>query len=334
MMGFMDLLFVPTLGPLHIKQPRYNAVTLVEITREFGPDGVLIASYSDEGLREGVWREDEELGLFFLLPWAEEASVEVFGVAEGVEELRGEAERFRDYLAEMPRGREYLEEEARWRAPLEELLSLELSPEVWRDGAVLRRVEEYLAKVRERFGEGPATGFLSRRVEMIWRRLGSLPEGRYAVWVDLLDLPELLAAFPGARLPGPRAPTEAEEARAILDRAWVLEEGDDPAGLLHELARVGGTEAAYLAAQIYLASGQVQDALALLEESAAEVPAFPEYLPGYLLARLGQLRDLVGKRELAMQAYRRVMELPWAPADAREVARAGLRAPFRVGYSS
>ena len=54
----------------------------------------------------------------------------------------------------------------------------------------------------------------------------------------------------------------------------------------------------------------------------------PYLLPGLLLARLGQLRDLAGRRDRALQAYRGVLALAWAPHEARAAARAGLEAPF------
>ncbi len=327
----MDLLVVPTLGPLHLAQPRYNAVTLLELTRAYRPDAVLLASYSEEGLSEGAWREAEELGLFHLLPWAERAGVPVRAIGERAELLKAEAERFRDYLEQMEQGRRYLEEEAEARQGLLSWLEAPLAPESWRAEEPLDALKRYLEWVVEHFGEGPATGFREARMQEVARRIQALPPGRYAVWVDLLDLPVLLEKLPGAELPGPHEPTEAERARAVLDRAWRLQEGDDLFRLLEQLREIGGAEAGYLASQLYLAAGQVEDAAALLEQVAEGDFHHPEYLPGYVLARLGQLRDLLGERERAIRAYRGVLALSWAPKEAREIAQAGLRTPFRIG---
>ena len=327
----MDLLVLPTLGPLHLSQPRYNAMTLVELTRAHAPDAVLLASYSEQGLREGAWREAEEVGLFHLLPWAERAGVRVAPLGERAEALKAEAERFRDYLGQMEQGRRYLKEEAEAQRELLERLSAPLSPGSWRGTDLLDAILHYTEWVARRFGRGPATGFREDRMRGVAERIRSLPEGRYAVWVDLLDVPYLLSHLPGAALPGEHEPTEAERARALLDRAWRLEEGDDPFRLLEQLEEIGGAEAGYLAAQVYLAAGQVEDAAALLERVSEGDFHHPEYLPGYVLARLGQLRDLLGERERALRAYRGVLALSWAPKEAREVALAGLRAPFRVG---
>ncbi len=329
-MGAMAILLIPTLGPLHLAHPRYNPVTPLELTRAFGPDAVLLASQSPEGLAEGRWRDEEQLPLYHLLPWAERTGVPVEALGERAEDLRGEAERFRGYLEEMPAGRRYLEEEAALRAPLEAALKTPLTPERLGDEAFLAVLKGYLEGVRTRFGAGPATGFRELRMEQVAEAIGRRGPGRYAVWVDLLDYPELLARLPEARPPGPHEPTEAERQRAVLDRAWRLAEEDDPASLLAQLQAIPGAEAGYLAAQLYLAAGRWQDALTLLEKVAEGDFHHPGYLPGYLLARLGQLRDLAGERERALRAYRGVLALSWAPEEARTIALAGLRTPFRL----
>ena len=92
---------------------------------------------------------------------------------------------------------------------------------------------------------------------------------------------------------------------------------------------IGEPEARFLAAQVYLAAGQAEDAMRLMEEVSRSDFSTPEYLPGYLLARLGQLYDLNGQRDRALRAYRGVLALSWVPAEAREIALAGVRAPFR-----
>ena len=176
------------------------------------------------------------------------------------------------------------------------------------------------------FGEGPATGFRARRVAGVVEAL----KGREgAVVADLLDFLLLLEAFPQEG-PPPHRPTEAERVRALLDRAWLLKEEDDWGALVEQLFAIGSPEALYLAAQVYLASGQWEDALALMEEVFRMDFQHPGYLPGYVLARMGQLLDLAGERERALRAYRGVLALSWAPEEARAVALAGLKTPFRL----
>ena len=87
-------------------------------------------------------------------------------------------------------------------------------------------------------------------------------------------------------------------------------------------------EARFLEAQLLLAHDHAAEALEVLEAAAAGDFREPYLLPGLLLARLGQLRDLAGKRDRALQAYRGALALAWLPAEAREAAEAGMRAPF------
>jgi hypothetical protein len=54
----------------------------------------------------------------------------------------------------------------------------------------------------------------------------------------------------------------------------------------------------------------------------------PYYLPGFLLARLGQLYDLAGQRDAALRSYRGVLALSYAPLEAAEAATSGLVEPF------
>jgi len=326
----VELLVLPTLGPLHLIQPRYNALTPLEIIRSWQPDALLLASYSSAGFTDKVWRDEEELAFFHLVPYAERAGLSVQAIGpENSELLRAEADRFREYLNEMEKGQTYLEEEKAWQRELESVLREPLWPARFRDEVFLSALKRYLKKERGLFGEGPATGFREQRMEHAAEVLAGLPEGRYAVWVDLLDYPALLRRIEASPIPD-HMPTVAERERALLDRAWLLNEEDDWGMLLEQLREVGSPEAGYLAAQIYLAAGQVADAAMLLEQISEGDFHEPEYLPGYLLARLGQVRDLLGERERALRAYRGVLALSWAPREAREIAAAGLNSPFRI----
>ena len=326
----MDVLVLPTLGPLHLVQPRYNAVTLLELTRAFRPDAVLLGSYSEEGLEAGWWRDQEELGLFHLLPWTERDQVPVVAIGEKAEALRGEAERFREYLEQMEKGQQYLDQERQWQEELAEVLNRPLSPTDVTGDVVLDALRRYHDRLQEVFGEGPATGFREERMRQVAERLGQLPDGRYVLWIDLFDLPALLKHERTFHFPTNHTPSEAERARAIMDRAWLLKEGDDWAGLLEQLREIGTPEAGYLAAQIYLAAGQIADSATLLEQVVEGDFHEPGYLPGYVLARLGQVRDLLGERDRAIRAYQGVLALSWAPEEAREIAIAGMRTPFKI----
>ncbi|WP_026175098.1 hypothetical protein [Thermus igniterrae] len=318
------MLLLPSLGPFHILHPRYNATTVLALLEEARPEVLYLASHSEEGLREGLWREEDPL-LFHLLPWAEARGVEVVALDREAH-LKGEAEAFRQALAQHPRGEPHLERMQAFDQALLDLLRTPLSPEVLGSEGFLARLKGVYQGFAQAFGEGPATGFRARRMAQV----ASLLEGREgAVVADLLDYPFLAERFPQA-LPKAHTPTEAERARALMDRAWQLQEGDDWAGLLEGLFAIGSPEALYLAAQVYLAAGEWREALALMEEVFRMDFQHPGYLPGYVLARFGQLLDLAGERARALRAYRGVLALSWAPEEARAIALAGLRTPFRL----
>jgi hypothetical protein len=122
-------------------------------------------------------------------------------------------------------------------------------------------------------------------------------------------------------------PSPAARRRALLDVAW-QGEAPDVAGLLAQLREGPEAEARFLEAQLLLAHDHPAEALDVLEQASHGDFREPYLLPGLLLARLGQLRDLAGRRDRALQAYRGALALGWAPAEARAVARAGLEAPF------
>ncbi len=283
-----------------------------------------LASHSEESLREGLWREEDPL-LFHLLPWAEEKGIPVVALDEEAH-LKGEAEAFREALAQHPIGRAHLEKMQAFDRELVQLLQTPLTPEGLGSEAFLAHLRRIYGGYVQAFGEGPATGFRARRMARVAEALRGR-EG--AVVAELLDYALLAEAFPQA-LPQAHEPTEAERQRALLDRAWQLKEEDDWGGLLEGLFQIGSPEALYLAAQIYLAAGEWQEALALMEEVFRLDFQHPGYLPGYLLARFGQLLDLAGERERALRAYRGVLALSWAPEEARAIALAGLRRPFRL----
>ena len=269
------MILLPSLGPLHILHPRYNAATVLAILEAANPPVVYLASHSEASLAEGTWREEDPL-LFHLLPWAEARGVPVVPVDREAH-LKGEAEAFREALAQYPAARPHLERLAAFDRDLSALLQRPLTP--------------------ERLYAPEFLGELGALYEGFVRAFGEGPEAR---------------------------------GRALLDRAWLLKEEDDWGALVEQLFAIGSPEALYLAAQVYLASGQWEDALALMEEVFRMDFQHPGYLPGYVLARMGQLLDLAGERERALRAYRGVLALSWAPEEARAVALAGLKTPFRL----
>ena len=63
---------------------------------------------------------------------------------------------------------------------------------------------------------------------------------------------------------------------------------------------------------------------------APEATGIPRQRQARQAARLGQVRDALGERELAQRTYRAILALKYAPQVARDVAEAGLKAPFQL----
>ncbi|GIW37108.1 tetratricopeptide repeat protein [Meiothermus hypogaeus] len=326
----MSVLVIPTLGPFHILHPRYNGVTVAELVRAHQPEKIFLASYGPEELAAQRWRDQNEISFFHVLPWAESAGLEVEPL-DAQSGLKAEAELFREALRQYPKGQQLLSKVEALEQGLHWVVSTPRTPEDFAQEPVLQALRGYHQGHVQAFGEGPATGFRRQRMAEVAERLRGFG-GCAVVLVDVLEYPLLLEYLPQEqrRLPGAHTPTEPERQRSVLDRAWQLSDADDWAVLLQQLRDVEGPEALYCAAQIYLAAGQLEDAFELLEELVHTDFQHPAYLPGYTLARYGQLADVMGQRDKALRAYRAVLGLSWVPGEAREIAQAGQRTPFRL----
>ena len=331
------MMLIPTLGPFHILHPRYNGVTVLELARAARPSAIYLASYSAADLEQKVWREANEVSFFHVLPWAEREGLPVVALDQQ-SALKAEADRFREALGIYPKGQEILARAGELDSLLSSVLTQPKSPEDFAREEVLQPLREYARGLADLFGEGPATGFRRQRIEAVVSQVASLGASagsqveNAVILVDLLDYPILFELLPPAtRHPlSTHSPTEPERQRSILDRAWRLEESDDWAQLLGQLQELEDPEALYCAAQIYLAAGQPADAFVLLDQLIHKNFQQPEYLPGYTLARYGQMADLEGQRDKALRAYTAVLALEWAPQEAREIALAGRKTAFRL----
>lgn len=319
----MSLLLLPDLGDLLRLHPQFNAGTVVEALRFLGLRGVLWASGPDpdhplrDALPAAGFRLED-------LPLADPAPAEA------------EHAQLAGFLGQYPQGRERLRAAGRAEAEF----AAQVTAPLTLPGALAPQMEEaaarYHAAVREALGEGPGTRWRERRLGEVARALA----GRSgAALVPLDDLFALRDRVPGAALPdlGGFTPGETSRRRALADRAWQLREEDDFAALLAALDREAGDavtpEAELLAAGagLCLAVGDLEAARTRLERAAHLLRGDePRSLPGLVLARLGQVRDAQGERELAERTYRAVLALSYVPAVARETAEAGLRRPFRI----
>lgn len=319
----MPLTLLPDLGDLLRLHPQFNAGTLVEALRHLSAPGVLWASSADPDhpLRDALPAARLSVTDLPLADWA-------WADAE-YEQLTG-------FLNQFPQGRERLRAAGRAEAALADLVTAPLTLTGALDPAFLARVQEQTLAVQAALDEGPGTRWRERRLNELAAQL----DGQGGVLLAPLDdLPDLLTRLSGAQLPDLTAfqPGETSRLRALADRAWQLNETDDLNGLLAALTREAGdrvtprTELDAAAAGIHLAVGDLSGARALLEQAAhALTDDLPRSLPGLVLARLGQVRDALGDRELAQRTYRAVLALNHAPQVARDAATAGLNEAFRL----
>lgn len=327
----MPFSLVPLVGPFHRRFPRYNAVTVREIVAAAEPDAILTTALPPGALDDPAWQDVDEPGLPPVVRWARDAGVAVAEVGEPSPDPTAPAD-FLRYLAQSSEDHPALRRLAEARAPLEELLGRALD---------LTRIQNELlpavaalhdARI-ELFGDGPGSDWLEQRVDRMAERLKPWSNARAVVLTSVDHLPVLRrrlaqTASDAADVP----PSAAARQRALLDTAFAGD-ADDAAGLIAALREIDAAEARLAEAEVLLGHGHAAEALGVLREAVRGDFSEPPYLPGWLLARLGQLYDLDGRREDALRSYRGVLALSWAPAPAREAARDGLERPFAPATS-
>lgn len=322
----MPLLLVPLVGPFHRRFPRYNAVTVREVVAAAEPDAILTTALPPGALDDPAWQDVDEPALAPVVRWARDADVPLAEVGEPSPDPGAPAD-FVRYLAQSAEDHPAVRRLAEARAPLEELLGRALDlPRIQRE--LLPAVAAFHDARTELFDDGPGTDWLESRSDRMAERLAPWSDRRAVVLTPVDHLPAVRrrlgeAATDAADVP----PSAAARQRALLDTAFAGE-ADDPAGLIAALREIDAPEARLAEADTLLGHGHAAEALGVLREAVRGDFSEPPYLPGWLLARLGQLYDLDGRREDAKRSYRGVLALSWAPAPAREAAREGLERPF------
>jgi tetratricopeptide (TPR) repeat protein len=324
---------IASLGALHARYPMYNAQTVLELLHFLGAERVVLTQVSSPSWTSGAWRELDDPVLFAL----EDSRVSAVGIAPDWAWAETEAGQMQEFLKQFPKGQERL----RRAGQLERELSIALeTPQdaLMVHSSLLEVVGAHHATMAEVLEEGPGTAHRAERIKKLVQSLEGINDGVVIASID--DVPALLEA--GLELPDLSGfqPGEASRFRSIVDRAYRLEEHDDLDALVHSLlaldapadtvlARIA-LEARFAASGLYLAVGDFESARDLLEAVAMGQFDRPSYLPGFVLARLGQVRDLMGERERATRAYTAALALQFCPLEAREVAQKGLLEPFAL----
>lgn len=325
----MKLVLVPLMGPFHLRYALYNAVSVRDIVTAFQPEAIATTALAPGSLDDPRWQDTPEIVLpHTVVPWARRQQIPVYSVLEPSPDPAA-LEDFRRYAAQYPQLREALQRVDATLRPLNLLLEQPLT--------LKRILEEVVPLLGEHqtlrediFGDGPGTDFLRERTQKMAEAILTLPFERIAVLAGVDHLPflqdSLQAEADLLELPQPE-PTEETRERSLLDFAFRVEV-PDPSSLIAKLRELATPEARYHEANLLLANDHPLEALETLEEASRGDFSRPYYLPGYLLARLGQLYDLAGRRDAALRAYRGVLALDYAPVEARETAQAGLAEAF------
>ncbi len=327
----MQLSLVPLMGPLHLRFPLYNAVSVRDSVAAFKPDALALTPLGPGALDTSAWQDTQEIALpLAVIPWAKKRGLPLYPVLEPSPDEGAERD-FRRYAAQYTEARRLLGEVDAALRPLESLLESSLNLKRVQN-EVLPLLRDYQTLREARLGDGPGTDWLRGRLERMAARVLALPHERVAVLASAEHIPFLEDALRShADLVPPPDPAPSDEARerSLLDFAF-RGEPPEPGNVIAKLRTLSPPEARYHEANLLLANGHLAEALAVLEGASHGDFSRPYYLPGYLLSRLGQLRDLAGERTGALRAYRGVLALDWVPAEAREAAEAGLRAPFEA----
>ena len=327
---------IAEVAALHAKLPTYNAQTVMELLGFCESSSVVLTDVEPAAWTTNAWRDLDNPVLFAL----EDAGVKVQAIGEDWSAAKTEQAQMLEFLKQFPLGRQRLQQlggaDRTLREALEQPQDALGVHSVW-----LEAVRGYHAASVAALEEGPGTAQRAQRVAGIVKRLeGCLPDS--IVIAPLDDVPALLEA--GLELPdlnGFQA-GEASRFRAVVDRAYRLESGDDLDALVHGLLELDAPadtvlarialEARFAASGLYLSVGDLESARDLLEAVSQGQFERPSYLPGFVLTRLGQVRDLMQERPRAVAAYRAALALQFCPSEARQVAQQGLLEPF--GFST
>ena len=325
----MKLLLLPLMGPFHLRYPQYNAVSVRDAVAAFEPEAVVTTAVKPESFDDPRWQDTPETPLpHTVVPWAKRQDVPVYPVFEPTPDPNALND-FRRYAGQYPQLRGRLQQADALLRPLQVLLEEGLTlPRILEEVVpILREQQTFLEAV---FEEGPATDWLRTRATTMAERVLALPHERVAVLASIDHLPFLQEALAGkaelVEATSPQATPESRE-RSLLDFAFRVDV-PEPGNVLAQLRDLDSAEARYHEANLLTANAHVAEALEVLEGASRGDFSEPYYLPGYLLARLGQLYDLAGNRDAALRSYRGVRALEYAPQEAVQVAAAGLEEPF------
>jgi tetratricopeptide (TPR) repeat protein len=326
----MYLTLIPLMGPFHLRYPAYNVVTVRDMVVASQPEALVTTVLETKDFNGSAWQDTLELALpHTVIPWAKKRNLSVHGVFEKSPD-ESAVEDFKRFANEYPALKSKMISVESLLRPLQPLLEQPLTL-ARIETEVIPLLRDYQLEREIVFEDGPATDWLHQRVRTMAQKILELPFERITVLASAEHIPFLQAELgDNARLEPPPTIEASEESRerSLLDFAFRVDV-PEPGNLIAKLRTLNNVEAKYHIANLLVANNHVAEALEILEQASHGDFSEPYYLPGYLLARLGQLYDLTDKRDAAIRAYKGVRALSYAPEEALESAEAGLKEAFK-----
>jgi hypothetical protein len=325
----MKIILVPLVGPFHLRYPAYNVVTVRDIVAASQPDALATTVLQTDNLKEPKWQDTLEVALpHTIIPWTKKRNLPVYGVFEKSPDETA-TEDFKRFADEYPALKSKMNSVEVLLRPLQNLLEQPLTLQRI-ESEVIPLLQNYQEEREKVFEDGPATNWLHERVRKMAQRILELPHHNITVLASAEHLPFLYEELKDKADIQPTPTVEASEEsreRSLLDFAFRTDV-NEPGNVIAKLKTINLPEARYHEANLLVAHGHLAEALEVLENASHGDFSEPYYLPGYLLARLGQLYDLADNRNAALRAYKGVRALSYAPESALEAAEAGLEKAF------
>ncbi len=330
----MNIYLIPTMGSLHLRYPSYNALSVSDLLSQYNPESIAITSLSKNEYDKPQWQDSPEIVLpLAVMPWAKKRGLDVHFVKEPSPDAKAYQD-FRRYAQNHPDLQNKLYQSEIVLRPLEELLSQALSI-----GRILKELVPIIYESQkleeELLEEGPATNWRRSRSKTMAKRILAIARQSVAVLVAIDDYPflkEELEKEANIIETKKIAASPAAKQRSLLDFAFRTEVAN-PEELLESLEAIASPEAYYHMGNILLHNGHFDAALEKLVAASKTDFSQPYFLAGYLLARLGQVYDLQGNRNMAQKSYRGGLEFDYAPKDAITAAQEGLAQAFKAQAS-
>lgn len=330
----MKIYLIPTMGSLHLRYPSYNVLSVSDLLSQYNPKAIAITSLTKEEYAKPRWQDTDEIILpLAVIPWTKKNGLDIHFVKEPSPDETAYQD-FRRYAQGYPELQNKLYQSELVLKPLEELLSQALSI-----GRILKEIVPIIYESQkleeELLEEGPATNWQRSRSKTMAKRILAIEKKSIAVLVTIDDYPflkeELEKEAKIIEIEKIEASPESKQ-RSLLDFAFRTEV-PNPEELIQSLEDIASPESYYHIGNILLHNGYLDDALKKLLEAMNADFSQPYFLPGYLLARLGQVYDLQGNRNMAKKSYRGVLALDYAPKDAITTAHKGLEQAFKAQAS-